>query len=386
MSSSSQLMLFYSRLDFDWSINRRMWVHIWVGTLVFFLIPAFILALAIEHHFMLVSFSSPSIIRTTSRRFIHSMKIGTHSGTFHCDEALAVYMLKTLPQWKDASVTRTRDPDTLEACDIIVDVSGQYDGTKHFDHHQRGFEETFDAAHNTKLSSAGLVYKHFGKEIIANSSTVKENDDSMNLIYTKVYDEFIEGIDANDNGISAYGSAEPAFKIAISLPTMVAHLNPRWNEEHNDSILDEKFTKASELVGHHFTDRVSYYTESWLPARSGVYNAISSRQTPEIVVFETFLPWKDHLFQIEKELQIENKILYVLYPDGKAWRIQAVPKTITSFESRKALPEQWRGVRDDKLSEVSGIEGGIFVHASGFIGGNKTKQGALDMASKALHI
>jgi uncharacterized UPF0160 family protein len=29
----------------------------------------------------------------------------------------------------------------------------------------------------------------------------------------------------------------------------------------------------------------------------------------------------------------------------------------------------WKGVRDEKLDEVSGIEGCIFVHASGFTGG-----------------
>lgn len=33
------------------------------------------------------------------------------------------------------------------------------------------------------------------------------------------------------------------------------------------------------------------------------------------------------------------------------------------------MPEQWRGVRDAELSQVSGVEGGVFVHAAGFIGG-----------------
>lgn len=61
----------------------------------------------------------------------------------------------------------------------------------------------------------------------------------------------------------------------------------------------------------------------------------------------------------------------MLYPDetGGNWRIQAVPIAPESFESRKALPEQWRGVRDDALSQLSGVDGCIFVHASGFIGG-----------------
>lgn len=32
--------------------------------------------------------------------------IGTHDGCFHCDEALACYMLKLLPRYKDATIIR----------------------------------------------------------------------------------------------------------------------------------------------------------------------------------------------------------------------------------------------------------------------------------------
>ena len=38
-----------------------------------------------------------------------------------------------------------------------------------FDHHQRGFGEVFGHGFSTKLSSAGLVYKHFGREIVASA-------------------------------------------------------------------------------------------------------------------------------------------------------------------------------------------------------------------------
>ena len=79
---------------------------------------------------------------------------------------------------------------------------------------------------------------------------------------------------------------------------------------------------------------------------------------------------------------------YVLYPEGPhegaKWRIQAVSVTKESFESRKPLPEAWRGFRDEKLDDVSGIDGCIFVHASGFIGGNKTFEGAMKMALRGL--
>lgn len=38
-------------------------------------------------------------------------KIGTHSGVFHCDEALACFMLKQLPDYCDANIIRSRDSD-----------------------------------------------------------------------------------------------------------------------------------------------------------------------------------------------------------------------------------------------------------------------------------
>jgi uncharacterized UPF0160 family protein len=64
--------------------------------------------------------------------------------------------------------------------------------------------------------------------------------------------------------------------------------------------------------------------------------------------------------------------------------VQCVPPSPGSFEQRKSLPEPWRGLRDEALSEASGIPGGVFVHASGFIGGNATYEGILAMARKAV--
>lgn len=86
--------------------------------------------------------------------------IVTHSGTHHADEALAVHLLRKLPEFKDLPLTRTRDPALINAGTIVVDVGAEYDAARNrYDHHQRGFEETFDAQHKTKLSSAGLVWK-----------------------------------------------------------------------------------------------------------------------------------------------------------------------------------------------------------------------------------
>lgn len=331
-------------------------------------------------------------------------KIGTHSGTFHADESLAVYMLRLLPQFKGAEVFRSRDYDLLEECDIIVDVTGKYDGVKHFDHHQREFDQVFGGEYQTKLSSAGLVYKHFGKEILASVLETEPTEEVVEELYTKIYEDFVEAIDANDNGISVYESSAlktagltPKYKDNnITLPSIVSRLNPLPAEAkaHGDAIFDSQFNLASELMGNAFVGLVVNLARGWFPAKKQVSEAYLSQTRQDldpnggrVLLFESQVFWKSHLDALESnpESAKGEKILYVVYPGGPTdWRIQAVGESPSSFVSRKALPEPWRGIRDDALSELTGVPECTFIHASGFIGGNKTKEGALELAKKAL--
>jgi hypothetical protein len=89
-------------------------------------------------------------------------RVGTHSGTFHCDEALACFMLRLSKHFSGADIVRTRDSNLLESLDAVVDVGGTYDPIRHrYDHHQKDFDQVFGYGFVTKLSSAGLVYKVF---------------------------------------------------------------------------------------------------------------------------------------------------------------------------------------------------------------------------------
>lgn len=91
---------------------------------------------------------------------------------------------------------------------------------------------------------------------------------------------------------------------------------------------------------------------------------------------------------IEEELGITTPVKYVLYQDtaNKRWRIQCVPISANSFTNRLTMPAKWCGVRDDVLSELTGIPGCVFVHANGFIGGNETYEGVLKMATESLRL
>ena len=109
--------------------------------------------------------------------------------------------------------------------------------------------------------------------------------------------KFIEGIDANDNGISAYPQdISPKFEPAISITGMVAGLNPSWNEDPTDDERDARFDKASVLMGEQFLQKLDYYGKSWLPARDIVIRALEDSKDLDkqgrILHLPQFCPWK----------------------------------------------------------------------------------------------
>jgi uncharacterized UPF0160 family protein len=351
--------------------------------------------------------------------------IGTHNGHFHADEALAVFLLRLLPTYHESPLVRTRDPAVLNTCHTVVDVGSEYDASRNrYDHHQREFKTTYPG-HSTKLSSAGLVYMHFGKAIIAERTKLAENSEDVAVLYEKLYTDFIEAFDANDNGIPAY---EQAAVLAAGIPKRfndsgfsLASVVNRYNHtahpagedltpEEEQRLEDERFQHASAFTGQQFLMELTDAHRSWLPARAIVREAYEKRfkahDSGKILILPGGLPWSDHLYTFEdaaatNQTQSETHaasanscqfpphvVLYVLFPESSApdskWRIRAVSIARGSFSNRKDLPDAWKGLRDEELSEVSGVPGCVFVHAAGFIGGNKTLKGALDMAKKAI--
>ena len=356
-------------------------------------------------HKFAISLSTVKIMLTMSHR----------SGHFHADEALAVYMLRLLPKYTDSPLVRTRDRAILDTCDTVVDVGDAYDPpSNRFDHHQRSFTGVFPER-ETKLSSAGLVYMHFGRAIVAQHAKLPIDHPDVELVYQKLYDNFIEAVDANDNGINAFDKS--ALKSAgierkfddfgVTVASLVRDLNqedpltPDFNRSTPDKPQaeeDYRFSQASDLMGKAFLRKLHGMVKIWLPARAIVAEAFTSREQNHssgqiIVLPKAGIPWTNHLYNLEDEagLTEDQKILYVLYPEkedkNSRWRIQAVAKESGSFENRKPLPEAWRGNRDTELDIILGKDvedGAVFVHASGFIGGHTTESGARAMASKAI--
>ncbi|KAI4338009.1 hypothetical protein L6164_016365 [Bauhinia variegata] len=303
-------------------------------------------------------------------------------------------MLRLTKHFSAAHIVRTRDPQVLDSLDAVVDVGGVYDPSRHrYDHHQKGFEEVLGHGFTTKLSSAGLVYKHFGLEIIAKELQLDEGHPDAHQLYKALYKNFVEAIDATDNGVNQYDlNQPPKYVINTTLSSRIKRLNLDWTDfDQSSERENEAFHQAMALAGSEFLENVHYYAKSWLPARSIVRECLAARgsidSSGEIIKINQSCPWKLHIHELEEEMKIQPSIKYVIYPDDRreSWRVQAVAVSSDRFESRNPLPSLWRGLENERLSEIAGIPGCIFVHMSGFIGGNRSYDGALAMARASLN-
>lgn len=163
-----------------------------------------------------------------------------------------------------------------------MDVGGEFDPERlRFDHHQRGFDRTLDKLGSSiKLSSAGLVYEHFGDQVLkslAKKNQLNLTDEDMDILYGKVYVFFVQEIDAIDNGVQMFGNDDksssggdgpkPRYKIGTHVSARVGRLNPAWNAPEEARSRDainrafEKVTSAADiyiyiLYGGHTTSRL----------------------------------------------------------------------------------------------------------------------------------
>lgn len=290
------------------------------------------------------------------------MIIATHNGKFHADDVFGVTLLKQL--YPEAEVWRTRDEDRLARADIVLDVGGVFDPEhRRFDHHQL----SSGARENGILYSAfGLLWQHYGLEFCGGNEEVRQRID----------DRLVQAIDAVDNGQEIYTLTEAHAK-PYDVSALLGLFNPLTMTDGEPEEFDEQFSVAVGLA-----------TQVLLRLRAKVADEVAAedffleayRATPDkrYVVLDRFVP-SGRISSKQAEL------LYVVFPNANGdWAIQTVRAEAGRFESRKLLPEAWRGLRDGELAGVAGVPDAVFCHKAGFIAAARSRESALAMLGQAL--
>lgn len=288
----------------------------------------------------------------------------THGGTFHSDEVMSTVILSKV--LGDINVLRTfKVPENLPNDAIVYDI-----GFGMFDHHQKG-GNGFREESLVPYSSAGLIWKQFGWQIVIDSC---DGQDPV-LVWNLIDRDLIEGIDASDNGTipkSDYSVRE------MNFPRIISSFNPAWDNSEDS---DAAFIRAVNFAEVVF-DNVLSNAISKAKAHSIVEAAIEESQD-NIMVLEKFVPWQEYLFSSENEKA--EDILFVVYPSNRGgFNWQCVPDSLGSFEQRKPVPTEWKGLHDVDLQKVTGVATASFCHPAGFIGGAATLADAIAIAKKAI--
>lgn len=298
------------------------------------------------------------------------MLLVTHDGSFHYDEILATAILQKI--YPDSKLMRTRDQSKIDTGDIVYDVGRVFSPEdRRFDHHQNTFNETFSEKYDIKMSSAGLIYKYYHEELFKLYNFTKSSF-LFNIIYEKIYAEFFLSADAIDNGYDIFGSIKPR-----TVAEVVGGFNT-YNADKDSE--NQKFEMALSFVSTDLNNYLSYIFNDYIVNYQYFYDELKSF-SGDIYYTEKSVSM-DLIFDINELLQKDLK--FVVCKNQNDYRILTLRVKKDSFDIRYPLHPDWRGLSNETLDSVSKIKNCIFVHASGFTGGNKTKEGAFEMCKKSL--
>ncbi len=303
-------------------------------------------------------------------------RLVTHSGTFHADDVFAAATLRIL--WPDAPLERTRERERLEAVTqddaiAVFDVGDHYDPDhQNFDHHQRGFGLT--RPDGVPYAAFGLVWKTHGVACCraALGDEALDSDEDLDAVHARVESKLVRAIDAADCGVLSTGAHlkdRPEVELQrTDISTLVSLYNPLGDHPHR--IQDEAFERAMAVA----IEVLRASIERALAFVEAGRVVAAHDDGSAILVLDPYVPWHDHIADHHR---------FVLSPahDGSGWMVETVQD---EYVPRCPFPEEWGGLRDEDLAQVSGVEDAIFCHRALFIGAAESKDGALTMAQKAL--
>jgi uncharacterized UPF0160 family protein len=86
-------------------------------------------------------------------------------------------------------------------------------------------------------------------------------------------------------------------------------------------------------------------------------------------------------------LEDKKEVLYVVSPESRSggWCVRTVRVNPHEYPNRKDLPAEWAGKSGADMAAASGVPDATFCHLKRFLAVAKSKEGAIELAKKAVH-
>lgn len=278
---------------------------------------------------------------------VTALHVAVHGGIeFHADEALGLALLCVL-SGAEITWTRTRDPKVLAECDLRVDV-----GEGLLDHHGPRAE--------AGVAACSRVFT-----LLLNSRTQPRE-------VWEALAPIVEATAATDTGVADSVNVNPWVHAAC----MAARARGEGADAAFAKVVSGMTTFVADLVEA---------AQAAAKAKAAAEREMNERGDAPIVVFSA----ASRLADVKKMLwENRRQCVYFISPESESdWRVLCAAdptKPYSPFDSRRLIPEKFRGLRGVSLDEAAGTTGGIFCHAAGFIAGFATRQAAFQFAKTCL--
>lgn len=279
-----------------------------------------------------------------------------HNGVFHADDVICVALLQLKYGTNNVTVIRSRKQEDWDKADFVLDVgnTNRIDAEHNkvwFDHHEKESEKKAHA-NGVYYAACGKLAEHLG-------------------FPASLFDRALYAVEAQDNGQK---------DLSLQFPnpfSFISTFNVEWDKNLYGSEQDLQFNLATDMARTVLQNILNSISLEHF-ASTLVANALTESKGSAIVELDRYVGgWQKYICQ-HNLLTPDDQKLVVVFPSGKNWNVQVVPKSETSFESWAKLP--FAGLRGADLDKASGIAGGVFVHPAGFLGSWATKEAALAIA------
>jgi uncharacterized UPF0160 family protein len=283
----------------------------------------------------------------------------THSGTMHADDVFSTAFLEIY--LKSVRVFRTNNINADDYKDKIV-----YDvGRGKFDHHK---EDILKRDNGIPYAAFGLLWQEYGLDLLK-----KTNIENPEEVFIAIDRDFIEGIDADDNGNFPKIDAPYSVK---TISDIIKNFNPSYDSAQDSNT---QFFKACSMAKSILTEEI-YAMEAKIKAKKIVEDKIKKCKKRYLILDE-YLPYEDVLLSME---EAEN-IAFVIFPSNRGgYAIKTVPKSKKDQTYRVDVPEEYAGLEGAELEKKSKIKGLTFCHRTRFMMSAKNKTAALKVVKSIL--
>ena len=268
----------------------------------------------------------------------------THSGTMHADEVFATAFLDMY--LGERKVFRTNSvPNNIKDNVLVYDV-----GRGKYDHHQLDAEKR---ENGITYSSFGLLWRDFGRDFLKQYEI-----EYIENVFLGIDKDLVEYIDADDNGI--FPKIEAKYNVK-TLPGIIKIFNPSFSADEDEST---QFEKAVSLARTILEEEILYINGKVYADKQINELLEDLDEKDKFIILNTYIPYEESLLNNEKA----NNLLFVAFPSNRGgYAIKTIPKSLEDKTARLDFPEEWAGLDEKELQEVSGIKGLRFCHVGRFI-------------------